>query len=51
MAANSELGPEGTVTSIDSKGTSGVFENVTLVTPVLPLMKVSPCRSTVTPSP
>src|ERR1700683_1333402 len=51
FASNSENGPAGIVTSIDSNGVSGVLRNVALVTPVLPAMNVSPCRSTVTPSP
>ena len=43
FAPNSLNGPWGTVTSIDSNGTSGTVSKVALVTPVLPLMKVWPC--------
>ena len=49
LAPNSLNGPCGTVTSIDSKGTSGTDSKVALVTPVLPSMNVWPCDSIVIP--
>ena len=51
IPVNSEYGPAGNVTVASSNGTPGIAGSVALVIPVVSLMNVSLCRSTVTPSP